>query len=382
MIYNETKPANCTKVQPIENTEMEKSLAVALEALAAGDFQERWEVAKLFSPLGKAAITPLVQLLQTEEADLELCWFVARILGEFDEPQAIAALVNLLTIAESEEIKAVAATTLANFGLQAIAPLSNLLRQPQWQLLAIQSLSQIRHSDIIEPLLTVVNSTQAAIRASALEALGNFRDCRIPPILVLALDDAAAEVRLEATRALGRNIDLLGELDLVGLLRQRLEDKDEDLAVREQAAVALSLCGTGAAVITLFQSLQACTTPVTLKLTLVRALSWIETSLALKYLERAAQIQSVPVFREIVLALGRVEQPKLKPTSAAILSKLVYSGHPAIQQSQIKQYVAVGLGKLGGEQAKLVLQELVTEGDAGVRLHANAALQRLHNQTE
>ena len=354
---------------------------MALDTLAVGDFQERWEVAKLFPRFGKGAIAPLVQLLQTEEANLELCWFVAQILGEFDEPQAIAALVNLLTITESEEIKAVAATTLANFGLQAIEPLSNLLRQPQWQLLAIHSLSQIHHQDIIEPLSTVVNSTQAAIRASALAALGNFHDYRIPPILVLALDDSAPEVRLEATRALGRNLDMLGELDLVGLLRKRLEDKDEDLAVREQAAIALSRCGTGAAVITLFQSLQTCTTPLSLKLTVVRTLSWIETSLALKYLERATQIQSVPVCREIVLALGRVEKPELKPTAAAILSNLMYSGHSALEQSQIKQAAAMGLGKLGGKQAESVLQELVTEGDARVRLHANVALKKLHNST-
>src|SRR3712207_8445144 len=54
------------------DTDLEQVLNLALDVLDAGDFQERWEVAKVFPKLGAIAIAPLLEILEDEDADLEL----------------------------------------------------------------------------------------------------------------------------------------------------------------------------------------------------------------------------------------------------------------------------------------------------------------------
>src|SRR4028118_1555477 len=80
----------------VNDTDLEQVLNLALDVLDAGDFQERWEVAKVFPKLGAIAIAPLIELLEDDEADLEMRWFAARILGEFNDPVVVTSLVELL----------------------------------------------------------------------------------------------------------------------------------------------------------------------------------------------------------------------------------------------------------------------------------------------
>ena len=371
----ETNSASCNQGQPSECIGREMSLDLAVETLATGDFQQRWEAAKLLSNWGEVAVVPLLKLLETEEADLELCWFIARILGDLDSPQAIEALVNLLATTESEDVKAMAATALASLGTKAIAPLSLLLKDSQWRLLAVRSLGQIDHPDTIEPLLSAVQDPLPTTRAAAIAALSNFRDRTVAALLIEALDDPVAEVRLEATIGLGRRSDLLAEIDLVELLQRRLQD--EDLAVNQQAAIALSRCQTETAIAALFQTLQSPNTPVELQVSIVRAISWIEIPQALKYLEQASKLRSLPVCREIVLVLGRVEKAELKSIAAAILSNLLASNNPVFQQPEIKQALALGLGQLGAVEQRESLNKLLQDPDSKVRLHASTALKKL-----
>ncbi|MCY7322588.1 MAG: hypothetical protein LH660_12515, partial [Phormidesmis sp. CAN_BIN36] len=58
-------------------------LNLALQSLESGDFQDRWDIAKLFPSFGDAAIAPLLGLLQDQDADPEAQWFAIRILGSF-----------------------------------------------------------------------------------------------------------------------------------------------------------------------------------------------------------------------------------------------------------------------------------------------------------
>jgi HEAT repeat protein len=90
----------------LSDTDLEQVLNLALDVLYAGDFQERWEVAKVFPKLGAIAIAPLIEILEDEEADLELRWFAARILGGFNDPTVITTLVELLKTSEDEDLAA------------------------------------------------------------------------------------------------------------------------------------------------------------------------------------------------------------------------------------------------------------------------------------
>jgi HEAT repeat protein len=356
-------------------SETEVPLQQVLTELLEGDFQTRWQAAKLIPNIGEVAIAPLVKLLESEDADVELCWFIARILGEFEQKSAIAALVNLLRTTENEEVKTMAAITLANFEVKAIAPLTDLLAEPRWRLLAVQSLAQISHPDTIEPLLSTLNDSQPNIRAVTLAALSNYHDSRILPVLMQSLEDPAAEVRLHATIGIGLRCKFQEELELVKLLQVRLQD--EDIRVSQQAAISLSRCGSEAAINSLFQTLQSPNTPVAFQISLVRALSWIETPISLKYLKEATEFISVSACQEVVLVLGRVEQPELKIIAAKILRELLYSENPVFQKVETKAAIALGFGQLKAIQEIECLKELLEDLDPKVRLHAIAAFKKL-----
>jgi HEAT repeat protein len=357
----------------------ETALEIALEALMDGDFRERWETVKLFSPLSLEAIAVLLDLLETEEDDWELCWFVARILGQSDRPEAIAALIDLLDGTDNEEVKAIAATTLANFGQPAIESLSRLLEEPQWRLLAIQALSLTGHPQAIEPLLSVVNDPDPKVRAATLSALHAFRDPRVLPRFVAALEDFSAVVRREAIIGLGLRSSssvalqshALTNLDLVKLLEPRLYDLD--FSVCQQAAIALSRCGTDAAALALFRGLQVPHTPVLLQVEIVRSFSWIDSLLSLEYLRQSLDLDSSTVCLEAIRSLGQVSQTK--SIAAQILLDWLRSASPALQQPEIRQAIALELGRLGDSQALPDLQKLKNDSDVKVRIHAETAYQ-------
>lgn len=360
------------KSAPLNAHDLEQVINLALMVLEAGDFQERWDVAKVFKQLGQNAIAPLVNILKDEEADLELRWFAARILGEFNHPTVVTTLVELLQTAEDEDLAAVAASALANLGNSAIDALSSLLSEPESRLLATKSLAQIRRPEIITPLLSVVHDSQVAVRCAAIEALSSFHDPKIPPILIEALDDLAAAVRKEAVIGLGLRSDLREELNLVHRLKLLLYDFNGEVC--QQSAIALGRLGTDDAAIALFDVLQSPATPAPLQITLIRALSWVATTQTLDYLQQALTITSADCTLEIIRVLGRWENPLLKDKAAQILIDFLNSTHPAAQTDTVKQAVAQAWGELGDVSAIDALVELLADPSPSVRLHGIAAL--------
>ena len=388
--------------QPEEQI-LEQAVSLAIQALEWGDFQDRWEIAKVLPNLGDGAIAPLIALLEDEDADTEPRWFAARILGKFDCPEVMQALVKLVNNSD-EELSQIAAETLANFGPRAIESLANLLQQEDSRQFATAALAQIRRPEIIAPLLSVVTDSQVAVRAHAIEALSSFHDdSRIPPVLIAALKDPATAVRKEAVRALGVRAYLDAEFDLVNLLKPLLWDIR--LEVCQESAIALGRLKTDAAAAALFELLRSPATPVELQIETVRALIWSETAVALEYLQTAligrSAVNAEPgevtnsdrlltadenlqfsninpvICQEIVTVLGRVEKPELKTKAAEIAIDLLESNHPAVESVEIKQSLALALGQLGDIRALDVLIQLLADGDNSVRLHCTAALKRL-----
>jgi HEAT repeat protein len=363
---------------PQEQHILEQAVSLAIEALEWGDFQDRWEIAKVLPNLGNGAIAPLISILEDEDADTEQRWFAARILGKFDRPEVIQALVELVKNSD-EELSQIAAETLGNFGPTAIESLATLLQQEDSRQFATAALAQIRRSETIAPLLSVVGDSQVAVRAHAIEALSSFHDSRIPQVLVAALKDPATAVRKEAVRSLGVRAYLDAELDLVNLLKPLLSDIR--LEVCKLAAIAIGRVKTDAAAAALFELLRSPLTPVELQIETVRALSWSETAAALEYLQQTL-IADFPntnslVCQEIVTVLGRVEKPELKTKAAEIMIDLLKTDHPAVESVEIKQSLALGLGQLGDMRALDVLIQMLADADTSVRLHCTAALKQL-----
>lgn len=351
-------------------------LELALAVLQFGDFEQRWEIAKVLTRMEKIALPSLINILVDEDAEEELRWYAARILGDFKNPDTIVPLVELLKNDDNEELREIAATALGQMGAVAINALTELLTEKQTRLLAVQVLSYIRQKEIITPLLGVVQDSQVAVRAIAIEALSSFHDPRISPVLLNALDDVVAIVRREAVLGLGFRSDLRSELDLVEKLQRRLYDFNIDVCCA--AAVSLSRMGCDSAAQHLFQVLISPHTPTQLQLEAIRALSWVGTISGLEYLKQALhQLQSPTLCLEIVTVLGRVSGETLTDKAVDILLETLKQNHSAIELSSVKSAVALSLGLLGKIQAKDALVQLLTDEDAQVRLHTIAALKKL-----
>nr|WP_230967663.1 HEAT repeat domain-containing protein [Nostoc commune] len=353
-------------------------LKLTLSMLEMGDFQQRWEITKVLIHLGNIAIPPLIEILEDEDAEEELRWYAARTLGEFQHPEAIAPLVELLKTDEDEELKAIAATALGKMGTVAINSLTELLLNEDTRLLAVRSLSCIPQTETITPLLSVVQDPEATIRTVAIEALSSFHDERVPPILLNALDDIAATVRRAAVLGLGFRPDLREALDLVTRLQPKLYDFN--LEVCCAATGSLSRMGCDEAAQQLFKLLISPHTPLPLQLETIRALVWVGTPSSLEYLQTAFnQITSETLWQEIVTVLGRVQ--KSQTTQAGeILFQILRLQHPATEIASVKSAIALSLGQLGEIQAIEPLISLLADSNVSVRLHAIAALKNLDGE--
>ena len=366
-------------------------LKSAIAKLESGDFQQRWDAAKQLAKMGTIAINPLIEILESEEADLEVRWFVARTLGQFNSNEIVPALVQVLQTAKTSDssetdLLEMAATALANLGTSGIDSLNSLLDNQQLRLLATEAIAQIRRSETISPLLTVVNDSNPKIRACAIEALGSFHDPRIPPVLIQALNDPAASVRKEAIMGLSRRGDLVQEFNLVEHLQPLLWDIRPEVC--QQAQIALSRMGTDQAVMALVEQIESTTVPISVKLDGVKALCWMETPIALNYLkqilltipdEPTSNNSSFPLHPEIIQGLGRISQPEVKIQASQILIEFLQSQHPSMEIPVLKQLIALSLGQLGNIAAMDSLVQLLADSETTVRFHCIAALKQLNS---
>lgn len=364
---------------------LDPALEVALDALKTGDFRLRWEAAKTLSKAGGEAIAPLLTILEEEEADWELLWFVARVLGDLPDPTAIAALVHLLQTTDNPEVAGMTATALANQGEAAIPALTHLLTQTATRILAVQALAQIRHPSVIAPLLDSATDTDPIVRATGLEALSHFYTPAISDILFCALGDPIAQVRKAAVIGLGLQADRQDKPRLVQRLQPLLWDLN--LEVCRQAIIALGRVGTSDAVAVLANILQSPHTPTLLQVELVRVLAWIGSIQAIEglrcFFDRRLDLghdndeESLLVYEEAVTALGRVEPPEAKLQATEMLLNLLTSHHPAVRTTRGKQLLILSLGQLGQIVAMDSLIQLLSDADGGVKFHAIAALKQL-----
>lgn len=363
------------RVKAVENGELEQAVAIGIQILRVGDFQTRWDIAKIFPKIGKPAVIPLLEILSDEKVDLEMRWFALRILGEFNEPQIVISLVKLLEETEEEELAIASAQTLAKIGQPAITALTELLKDEKSRLLAVKSLAQIRRSDIIEPLLSVVDDSIAEIRVTAIEALGSFHHKHLIPVFIKALQDTSSSVRKEAIIALKMRAYLKEEFDLVNHIQPLLYDFDSQVC--QQAILAMGCMKDEAAIKALFDILNFKNTPLFLKQEVVRALNWSNSFTALDYLKESLYTKDIALSQEIINVLGRQESVEFKAYAAEILIQFVNSEQEITHQSQIKQVVATSLGELGELRALSHLEKMALDDDSKVRLYARAAIKKL-----
>ena len=311
-------PQSKAKLFLLEPEDWHTAFHLALKMLIEADFQHRWEITKLLPLFGEEIIEPLCNLALDETLEVEVRWFICKVLGKFPHQRVVLTLVKLLQQTTSSELIAIAEKTLIEIGDRAVDALIDLLSQPQYRTLAVRALSYIRTSKTIAPLLEVSTAEESELRTIAIAALSSFHDARIPPVLIAALQDRASSVRREAAIALGFRADLCQELDLITQLQPLLYDLD--LEVCRQTAISLGRMKQIEATTALFDVLQADTTPYGLKSDLIKALAWSENASAIGYLQQGLNKASESIVREIIMVLGRITTPELKPPATKVLT--------------------------------------------------------------
>lgn len=358
----------------LEADDWQTAFDLALKMLTESDFQHKWEIAKLFPLFGVRIIPILGRLVLDEALEPETRWFICQILGNFPHQEVVLILVQLLRQTTDRELISVAGKTLTKVGDRAIDALIDLLSQPEYRLLAVQSLYYIRTAETITPLLDVATDSDPELRAIAVKALGSFHDRRVPPMLLDALQDLASKVRLEAAIALGFRPELCEELNLVTHLQPLL--KDLNLEVCRHGAVSLGRMQQEAATTALYEVLQEDNTPISLKSEIVKALGWSEITSAVDYLQQALATANEFITQEIIVALGRISTSELKSQAAKVLIDFWHQNE-RLYSTQTKQILANSLGELGDRSGQEILEQLALDGDRKVKLYALAALKKL-----
>ncbi|NJM18465.1 MAG: HEAT repeat domain-containing protein [Richelia sp. SM1_7_0] len=373
-----------SKLEVVSENELEQAVAIdasadalriAIAIMRVGDFQTRWDVAKIFPQIGTQAIVPLIEILEDESADLEMRWFALRILAEFNEPQIIISLVKLIEETQEEELAIAAAQTLAKIGQSAITALIELLKEEKTRLLAVKSLAQIRRSEVIEALLSVVDDSITEVRFTAIEALSSFHHKCLIPVFIKALQDTSFSVRKEAIIALKMRAYLKEEFPIVNHLQPLIYDINSEVC--QQAILALGCMKDQMAIQTLFDFLNFPNAPLFLKKEAVRALNWSESYQALDYLKQSLYSSEINLCEEIITVLGRQESTEMKPDAAKILIDFLNSKQEIIDESRIKQAIVTSLGELKDKSALTYLEKLADDKDSKVKLYALAAMKKI-----
>ncbi|WP_404790406.1 HEAT repeat domain-containing protein [Altericista sp. CCNU0014] len=357
-----------------------KERAAALDALRVGDFQTRWDAAKQLETYGEAIVDPLLALLEAAEADAELQWFIAKILGSLGHPDAAVALGLLLERSEDEDVREMAAQGLAALGPSAIDRLSKCLEDPCRQMMALQALTQIDRPEVVPLLLEVAQTGSDRGRARAFEALDRFADPRIGPVRWRALSDPSPEVRKTAIAGLAACTLEQSTADLVERLLPSLEDADFEVAA--QTARALGRLATDRAAIALLEKCRAPSTSVQLQQILIQALGWIGSLTAIQGLldlwHRLAQQSPLPerLLLEILNGLSGPVEIAERAEIAERVVELIRS--PVLQESPaLRARAVLALGKIAKPTALPALVDLFEDPDYTVRLHLVAALKQI-----
>ena len=101
-------PQSRTKLFLLEPEDWHTAFHLALKMLIEADFQHKWEITKLLPLFGDEIIEPLCNLALDETIEVEVRWFICKVLGKFPARKVILTLVELLQQTTSSELTTIA----------------------------------------------------------------------------------------------------------------------------------------------------------------------------------------------------------------------------------------------------------------------------------
>jgi len=193
--------------------------------------------------IGAPAVEPLIIALEDKNEDI--CKPAAKALGRIGDARAVTPLYIAL---KERRVPHHAARALGEIGEPAVDILVNALKDWGTCLDAAMALGMAGDARAVEPLISVLESTNEEMRKSAAYALGEIGDDRAVEPLIDALQDQ--ETGSSAARALGD----IGNVRAVEPLIAAIRDRNE--YIRNSAAYALGKIGDGRAVESLIDALK------------------------------------------------------------------------------------------------------------------------------
>jgi HEAT repeat protein len=353
-------------------------LDLAIQVLAAGDFQLRWDVGKLLPRFERAAMTALLELLSDEATHADVHWFAVRALADFPDPAIIPALLQTIQTTDAPELHQAAAQVLAQMGAPVMPSLAALIESPSSRSIAVQILAQMRQPEVIPMLLSVVADPDPTIRTMTIEALSGYHSPTIAQVLLQALNDPDNAVRLTAVRSVGFCFTDLPDTDWLEVIQPLLHDADR--AISRQTALTLGRLGNAGAIKALATMLRSPQTPEPLAIDVIRALAWMEQRGAI--LELGQIWQDTPLnptlCQTICEHLGRIETPELKMLAVDYLMRGLVPAARMAPSPSVNLVIVTALGALGDPRAIDVLTQSLPTAEPRLRLHLVAALKQLN----
>jgi HEAT repeat protein len=263
-------------------------------ALALGQFQD------------KRVVEPLIKMLR-DLAPLARAT-AAEALGQLRETSATSWLVSLLRDADAT------VRTRAVHGLQRLGWQPENDDERKWFMVATGNLNRVAEmgADGVQPLIELMRNGSPEQQLSAVKALGEIDDPRIPKLMLEALKKSSTMVRLAALEKL----EQFADPSTYEAVERLLKDREPD--IRAAAISTAVSCGGNRAVPTLVGMLKDVSWEV--RHQTVKALGKIGDATAIEGLSKALQDQDHDVRESAAAALGKIgDTQAIRPLVLALM---------------------------------------------------------------
>jgi HEAT repeat protein len=184
--------------------------------------------------LEKKGVNELVDSLHNN-TDPMVRQYAAYLLGKAKNPRAIQPLIEALGDFD-KSVREQAMHALSSIGKAAIEPLSEAMKEPQWETRyrAAEALGKIADEKAVKPLIQALKDNRDHVRYMAAKGLRALRDSDTIEPMIILLNDENRYVRMMAVRALGA----IGGKNVKTALKKALETESDE-KVREAIAEAM-----------------------------------------------------------------------------------------------------------------------------------------------
>ncbi|HJX55842.1 MAG TPA: HEAT repeat domain-containing protein [Methanoregula sp.] len=151
--------------------------------------------------------------------------YAAYLLGKAKNPRAIQPLVEALGDFD-KSVREQAMLALSSIGKAAIEPLTEAMKEPQWETRyrAAEALGKIADEKAVKPLIQALKDNRDHVRYMAAKGLRSLRHADTIEPMVILLKDENKYVRIMAVRALGA----IGGKNVKTALNKALESENDE----------------------------------------------------------------------------------------------------------------------------------------------------------